>query len=118
MLSLLAIGCEEVTLAEGRISHLLPCEQVLSPCPGLRQILQICLYLHSASEFLQVLALNLLHGSVLPIPRGFPVGFGVDFSDDSIPSGMTMAEYSLVNLLKSVRRTCCPAATSFRKAIS
>ena len=92
-LSFLPIGCDVDTSVEDHISHFDPSWQFFNPCPDFPQFLQRCRYLHSASDFLQVLALNLLHISGLSLPLFFEGFLGVVPSElPSIPSGITMAE--------------------------
>ena len=78
--------------------HLEPSRQVFNPWPDLPQFLQRCRYLHSASDFLQVPALNLLQSSGFFPLVGLNGFLELDPSEKpSILSGMTITEYNLLN---------------------
>jgi hypothetical protein len=58
-------NCDEGTSVGGHESHVEPVGQSFLEWPDFLQFLQICRYLQSASEFLQVPMLNLLQISGL-----------------------------------------------------
>ena len=94
------IGCVVDILVVNHTVHLEPSGQFFDPWPDLPQFLQRCWYLHSASDFLQVLALNLLRSSGFSPLEGLNGFLELDPSEKpSTPSGMTIVEYSLLNLL-------------------
>ena len=85
-------------MVANRIVHLGPSVQVFDPWPDFPQFLQRCRYLHSTSDFLHVPALNLLHSSGFSPLVGLNGFLELDPSEKlSTPSGMTIAEYNLLN---------------------
>ena len=85
-------------MVANHIVHLEPSVQVFDPWPDFLQFLQRCRYLHSASDFLHVPALNLLQSSGFSPLVGLNSFLELDLSEKlSTPSGMTIAEYNLLS---------------------